>query len=103
LIILTNEKKSGIAFSRNRGIRIAQGEYIAFMDADDISQPERFEKQLAAFQKDPNLDICFTMMECFISPELPDDVKALRHCPIGPQSGAISPTVMIRKNLHLLL
>lgn len=41
-----NDKNRGIAYSRNRGIEVARGEYIALMDDDDISTPDRFEKQV---------------------------------------------------------
>ena len=44
--ILTNPINRGIGYSRNRGIALSRGEYIANMDADDLCLPERFEKQV---------------------------------------------------------
>lgn len=44
--ISINEKNCGLTESLNRAIRLASGEYIARMDADDISEPERLESQL---------------------------------------------------------
>ena len=41
-----NEKNIGLASSLNRGVKLAKGEYIARMDADDISLLDRFEKQI---------------------------------------------------------
>ncbi len=41
-----NEKNSGIVFSRNKGLKLAQGEYIGMLDADDIAYPEKFEEQI---------------------------------------------------------
>lgn len=46
IIRLRNEKNSGLVVSLNRGIGIASGKYIARMDADDISLPNRLEKQV---------------------------------------------------------
>ena len=45
--LLWNEKNIGLARSLNRAFSYAQGEYIARMDADDISLPERFEKEIS--------------------------------------------------------
>lgn len=46
-----NKKNSGIVFSRNRGLKLANGEYIGMLDADDIAFPEKFEEQIAFLQK----------------------------------------------------
>ena len=46
---------SGKSASRNAGIYAAQGEYIAFIDADDLWLPEKLELQLQMFSSDPNL------------------------------------------------
>lgn len=43
--ILVHEKQQGVMFASNKGSQYAQGRYIARMDADDISMPDRLEKQ----------------------------------------------------------
>ena len=48
---LKNEKNSGAALTRNRALRIAQGEWIAFLDSDDLWDPEKLKKQLAFMKK----------------------------------------------------
>lgn len=54
--ILHNDKNAGIAYSRNRGMDAATGEYIALMDDDDISMPERLEKQVMFLEEHPEID-----------------------------------------------
>jgi len=48
-IVYHYQENRGIAFSRNKAISLSQGEYIAFIDHDDIWLPEMLERQLAAF------------------------------------------------------
>lgn len=45
IVLLSNKKNRGLPVSLNKGINRARGKYIARMDADDISFPERLEKQ----------------------------------------------------------
>ena len=54
---IINYQNLGLIKSLNKGIRLAEGEFIARMDADDISLPSRFEKQLRLFSKYPSIDI----------------------------------------------
>ena len=54
---IKNEKNLGIAGNRNKGVRLAQGEYIVWQDADDISMPMRIEKQLRYMESHPAVGI----------------------------------------------
>lgn len=53
--VLTNKNNLGLASSLNIGLQQAKGEYIARMDADDISLPDRLQKQVAFMEKNPDL------------------------------------------------
>lgn len=53
-----NERNMGVAATLNRGLDLARGEYIARMDADDISLPERFAKQAAYMDAHPDVAVC---------------------------------------------
>ncbi len=48
--ILTNEKNSGVSFSRNEGIRASSGTWLAFLDSDDEWLPEKLKTQIALSQ-----------------------------------------------------
>lgn len=55
-------KNQGAANARNYGLSHAQGEFIAFLDSDDISLPERFNEQLRFFAENPEIDCLGTAM-----------------------------------------
>lgn len=57
--LIKNTINQGAAISRNKGIELAQGDFIAFLDADDIWKSNKLEKQLA-FMKKQNCDVCFS-------------------------------------------
>ena len=89
----------GEATSRNCGVELATGEFIAFLDADDRWMPNKLECQVQAFIDNPLLDLVFTNVQQFISPELAPEIRARLHCPPEPMAGKIPTTVMIRRSL----
>lgn len=56
-ILIIYEEKKGIIFARNMGCQQAKGDYIAVMDADDVSSPNRFETQITFMEKHPDIGI----------------------------------------------
>ena len=50
----------GVSYARNRGIELSRGSFIAFLDSDDLWQPEKIERQLAFMQADPDILISQT-------------------------------------------
>lgn len=60
IVLLRNERNLGICETLNRGISVARGEFIARMDADDVSLPQRLEKQLRFMREHPDVGICGT-------------------------------------------
>lgn len=60
-----NEKNMGIVYSLNLGMSLANGEFMARMDADDICFPNRFEEQLKYMRNNPNLVLISCWFEMF--------------------------------------
>ncbi|MBQ3239676.1 MAG: glycosyltransferase [Akkermansia sp.] len=54
---IRNEENIGIAASRNKLLELAQGEYIAVLDHDDIALPERLEKQAGYLDSHPEIGV----------------------------------------------
>lgn len=63
--VLYNDTNHGLAFSLNRAIKESSGEYLARMDTDDYSLPDRFEKQILYLESHKNIDIIGSYAKCF--------------------------------------
>jgi len=59
------EKGLGLVNSLNKGLSLARGIYIARMDADDISNPNRLQKQVEYMDQNPNVCVCGTWIKVF--------------------------------------
>ena len=57
---IENETNLGLIKTLNKGIDICNGKYIFRMDADDICEPQRLEKQIFFMEKNPDIGVCGT-------------------------------------------
>lgn len=100
--IISHETGKGLAPSLNRGLALARGQYIARMDADDISLPERFAKQVAFLSTHPEIGVCGTWVKTFGQQadainRYPTDGETIQ-CWLLFGSGLCHPSVMLRRS-----
>lgn len=69
LVMLTSNGR-GVSNAFNTGFEHARGQFIARMDADDISLPERIQVQLDYLKAHPEIDVCGACVEIFADHEL---------------------------------
>ena len=56
--LIVNKENLGAALTRNKGIKLAEGHFIAFLDGDDVWKPQKLETQVN-FMLNNNLAVCF--------------------------------------------
>lgn len=78
--IVPLETNRGLGLALAEGILHCKHELVARMDTDDICREDRFELQLAEFEKNPNLDICGSHISEF--EDTPDQIVAKRTVPL---------------------
>jgi len=103
LTVIRSEKRLGIAGSLNRGWPLCRGRYIARMDADDLSAPERFAKQVAFMDAHPDVGVCGTWVRMFADGwhrdrELETDRERIR-CTLLLRNTLSHPSAMLRREL----
>ena len=103
--IVKNEKNIGLGLALNEGLKACRNELVARMDTDDISKPDRCEKQLDVFRNNPELSLVGSYVDEFF--ENPEQVVSTRAVPqtqaeiyqfAKKRSAFNHPAVMYRKS-----
>ena len=102
-IKLYSQENQGLPASLNRGFQLSCGKYIARMDADDISLPERFRTQVAFMEEHPEVGICGTWVKTIGESrscinKYPVDDATIR-CWLLFGIGLAHPSVVLRREL----
>lgn len=103
IVVLKHEKNSGVAAARNTALKKATGNYIAFLDSDDMWHPEKLQKQIE-FMEQNNYVLTYTNYQKYIS-EAKEKGKVIT-CPekmtynsIFYNTAIACLTVMVNKDL----
>ncbi len=84
LNLVVNEKNLGLGLALNEGLKVCRNELVARMDTDDISKPDRCEKQLKRFEEKPELAIVGSYIDEFVGD--PSNVVSQRKVPTNSES-----------------
>lgn len=108
LHIVVNKTNLGLGLALNEGLKVCKNELVARMDTDDISKPDRCEKQLQRFAKKPELSVVGSHIDEFIGNK--SNVVSQRHVPTNSKaiyeyakkrSAFNHPAVMYKKSAVL--
>lgn len=91
--IICNEKNVGAAESRNKGLSVAYGKYIQFVDADDYLEQMALE-ELYAVAEEQNADMCYLGMKFETKGDI--NVATLQRSIIGEYQGVFNGTELIK-------
>jgi len=90
-----HQQNAGVGAALNHGSRLARGDFIAFLSADDVWKPQKLALQHGALQNAPNR-LVFGHMMHFLSPELVPDEASAVVCPEGPMPAFSAGTLLTR-------
>jgi glycosyltransferase involved in cell wall biosynthesis len=95
------QENTGFPTACNLGVKAAKGEYLAFLDADDIWSANKLYLQNLALIQYPDADMIFGMVQQFLSPDLSENEKEKIYFNSEPMPGNVLGTLFLRRELFI--
>lgn len=92
-----HQENRGIAGARNAGIALAQGEFLAFLDSDDVWMPEKLAHQFAALDANPELEAVFGHAEQFYDDAVDDEFRRRHPIKVQNAPATLSAAMLIHR------
>lgn len=87
----------GLGAAQNHGVNAATGDFLSFLDADDLWMGDKLARQMACLGDAPELDMVFGYVQQFHSPELDEDARARIGRAGKVMAGLSTGTLLIRR------
>jgi glycosyltransferase involved in cell wall biosynthesis len=94
---LIEQEQRGHPAARNAGIRAASGEFLGFLDHDDLWSPNKLSRQIDRFERNPALDLVFGHIQNFFTPEMPPQERKRVAVPLQPLPGLLQGSMLARR------
>ena len=98
-VLYVRQANQGVAAARNKGLDIAQGEFIAFLDQDDLWTPNKLAVQVQYFLDHPEIQYTLTHQQFFLEPGASIPTWFRKELLTDPHPGFVPSTLMARRSV----
>jgi glycosyltransferase involved in cell wall biosynthesis len=92
------QPNQGTGAARNHGVSLAQADYLAFLDQDDVWASDKLAAQMETLLSEPTLDMVFGQVQPFFSPEWEAAHDSGLYCAEQPVNGYSPSALLIRRS-----